>query len=80
MVSVAHYLTRRYVYLYFSGLKLLRSMFFAPLAVGPSCLSKSALSAQFREFLRPQNMPIFVGCFICRSCRLGSCLAGLKSL
>ncbi len=48
-----HPLTQRYVYLYFSGLKLLRSMFFAPLAVGPSCLSKSALSAQFREFLNP---------------------------
>ncbi|MCZ6377310.1 hypothetical protein O4N72_24015, partial [Vibrio parahaemolyticus] len=33
---VVHHLTRRYVYLYFSGLKLLRSMFFAPLAVGSS--------------------------------------------
>ncbi|EGQ9939751.1 DUF3265 domain-containing protein [Vibrio vulnificus] len=48
-----HPLTRRYVYLYFSGLKLLRSLFFAPLAVRSSCLSKSALSAQIREFLNP---------------------------
>ncbi|MDF5019650.1 hypothetical protein P3669_23280 [Vibrio parahaemolyticus] len=52
-IACLHPLMRRYVYLYFSGLKLLRSMFFSPLAVGPSCLSKSALSAQFREFLSP---------------------------
>ncbi|EGQ8075367.1 DUF3265 domain-containing protein [Vibrio vulnificus] len=48
-----HPLTQRYVYLYFSGLKLLRSLFFVPLAVRSSCLSKSALSAQIREFLNP---------------------------
>ncbi|WP_353569237.1 hypothetical protein, partial [Vibrio parahaemolyticus] len=51
--GVVHPLMRRYVYLYFSGLKLLRSMFFTPLAVRPSCLSKSTLSAQVREFLNP---------------------------
>ncbi|EGQ8146221.1 hypothetical protein F3533_24030 [Vibrio parahaemolyticus] len=51
--SVAHTLIGRYVYLYFSDLKLLRFMFFAPLAVRSSCLSKSALSAQIREFLNP---------------------------
>ncbi|ELP6759733.1 DUF3265 domain-containing protein, partial [Vibrio vulnificus] len=48
-----HPLTQRYVYFYFSGLKLLRSMFFVPLAVRSSCFSKSALSAQVREFLNP---------------------------
>lgn len=31
-------------------------MFFAPLAVRPSCLSKSTLLAQVREFLNPKNM------------------------
>ncbi|POC24433.1 DUF3265 domain-containing protein [Vibrio vulnificus] len=40
-----HPLTQRYVYLYFSGLKLIRTMFFVPLAVRLSCLSKSAFSA-----------------------------------
>ncbi|ELP5903249.1 DUF3265 domain-containing protein [Vibrio vulnificus] len=48
-----HPLTRRYVYLYFNGLNILRSLFFVPLAVRPSCLSKSALSAQIRESLSP---------------------------
>ncbi|EGR1599137.1 DUF3265 domain-containing protein [Vibrio parahaemolyticus] len=37
-----HPLTRRYVYLYFSGLKLLRSMFFAPFG------SSSELPQQIR--------------------------------
>uniref|UniRef100_UPI00389269EA hypothetical protein n=1 Tax=Vibrio parahaemolyticus TaxID=670 RepID=UPI00389269EA len=50
---VLHTLIGRYVYLYVNGLKILRSLFFVPLAVRPSCLSKSALSAQFREFLNP---------------------------
>uniref|UniRef100_UPI001C12A2D3 hypothetical protein n=1 Tax=Vibrio fujianensis TaxID=1974215 RepID=UPI001C12A2D3 len=48
-VCVACPLMRRYVYLYFSGLKFLRSMFFVPLAVRPSYFSKSALSAQVHE-------------------------------
>ncbi|MGL1053800.1 hypothetical protein ACSTD8_21935, partial [Vibrio vulnificus] len=39
-----HPLTQRYVYLYFSGLKTRRTLFFVPLAIRPSCLSKSALS------------------------------------
>ncbi|EGQ9809006.1 hypothetical protein FWP27_23140 [Vibrio parahaemolyticus] len=43
--SVAHPLIGRYVYLYFNGLKILRSLFFVPLAIRSSCLSKSALSA-----------------------------------
>ncbi|MGL1067044.1 hypothetical protein ACSTDX_22690, partial [Vibrio vulnificus] len=35
-LSGIHPLTQRYVYLYFSGLKLLRSLFFVPLAVRSS--------------------------------------------
>ncbi|NVD08228.1 hypothetical protein FCU94_15230 [Vibrio sp. JPW-9-11-11] len=42
---VLHTLIGRYVYLYFNGLKILRSLFFVPLAIRPSCLSKFALSA-----------------------------------
>ncbi|EHR1015713.1 DUF3265 domain-containing protein [Vibrio parahaemolyticus] len=48
---VPHTLTRRYVYLYFNGLKTLRTLFLVPLAIRPSCLSKSVLSAQILEFL-----------------------------
>ncbi|EGQ8083328.1 DUF3265 domain-containing protein [Vibrio parahaemolyticus] len=48
-----HPLTQRYVYLYFNGLNILRSLFFVPLAIRSSCLSKSALSSQVREFLNP---------------------------
>ncbi|EPW6890582.1 hypothetical protein ACWOWW_004292, partial [Vibrio vulnificus] len=40
-----HPLTQRYVYLNFNGLNILRSLFFVPLAIRSSCLSKSALSA-----------------------------------
>ncbi|WP_212575969.1 hypothetical protein, partial [Vibrio parahaemolyticus] len=50
---VAHPLAGRYVYLYFNGLNILRSLFFVPLAIRSSCLSKSALSSQVREFLNP---------------------------
>ncbi|WP_206356621.1 hypothetical protein, partial [Vibrio parahaemolyticus] len=49
--GVVHPLMRRYVYLYFNGLKILRSVFFVPLAIRSSCLSKSALSAQVLESL-----------------------------
>ncbi|XHY23360.1 hypothetical protein ViNHUV68_41610 [Vibrio sp. NH-UV-68] len=45
VANACHTLTQRYVYLYFSGLKLLRSMFFVPLAIRSSYFSKSALSA-----------------------------------
>nr|WP_242614818.1 hypothetical protein [Vibrio vulnificus] len=44
-IACLHPLTRRYVYLYFNGLNILRSLFFVPLAIRSSCLSKSALSA-----------------------------------
>ncbi len=37
--SVAHPLIGRYVYLYFNGLKILRSLFFVPLAIRSSCAS-----------------------------------------
>ncbi|EGR0923843.1 hypothetical protein EIB96_14570 [Vibrio parahaemolyticus] len=50
---VLHTLIGRYVSLYFSGLKFLRSMFFTPLAIRSSYFSKSALSAQVHETLSP---------------------------
>ncbi|HDY7479659.1 TPA: DUF3265 domain-containing protein [Vibrio vulnificus] len=44
-IACLHPLTRRYVYLYFNGLKFLRSMFFVPMAIRSSYFSNSALSA-----------------------------------
>ncbi|EOK5766255.1 hypothetical protein ACM6VD_004103, partial [Vibrio vulnificus] len=50
---VVHHLIGRYVYLNFNGLNILRSLFFVPLAILSSYLSKSALSVQIRDFLNP---------------------------
>ncbi|WP_217492881.1 hypothetical protein, partial [Vibrio parahaemolyticus] len=51
--GVAHYLTRRYVYLYFKGLNVLGSSSLPLWQSVPSRLSKSALSVQVLEFLSP---------------------------
>nr|WP_253275923.1 hypothetical protein [Vibrio vulnificus] len=52
-IACLHPLTRRYVYLYFNGLKFLGSSSLSLWQFVLSRLSKSALSAQILESLRP---------------------------